>query len=86
MLRIEDLTKEEIISLAENKQTCIGSQIFLIRFGEQVLEKMDQNIFWIYFKATKESMYYAPKSSNQLDDWQGAWMYWSPGRFSLQIV
>lgn len=86
MKKIEDLTKEEMLSLAEAKETCIGSQIFLIRFGEQDMEKLNKNIFWISFKATKESMYYAPKSSNQLIEWQSAWLFWSPGRFSLQIV
>ena len=86
MKKLEDLTKEEILSLAEAKETCIGSQIFLIRFGEQDVEKLDKNIFWISFKATKESMYYAPNSKNQLTEWQNAWLFWSPGRFSLQMI
>lgn len=86
MKKLEDLTKAEILCLVELKETCIGNQIFLIRFNEQVQEKLDQNIFHISFKATKESMYFAPKSKNQLEDWKDAWMHWSPGRFSLQMI
>ena len=86
MLKLEDLNRSEIMSLAEKNMTCIGNQIFLIRFNEQVQEKLDQNIFHISFKATKESMYYAPKSQDQLEDWKDAWLIWSPGRFSLQMI
>lgn len=85
MLKLEDLTRNELMSLAEKNMTCIGNQIFLIRFNKQVQEKLDQNIFHISFKATKESMYYAPKSQDQLEDWKDAWLIWSPGRFSLQM-
>ena len=86
MKRLEDLTRAEILCFVELKETCIGNQIFLIRFNEQVQEKLDQNIFHISFKATKESMYYAPKSQDQLENWKDAWLIWSPGRFSLQMI
>jgi len=86
MRKIEDLTKEELDQLAISGGQCLGSQIFQIEFVDQIAENMGKNIYAIKFKATKESMYYTSKSSDQLDTWRPANLFWSPGRFYLQMV
>lgn len=86
MQRIEDLTKEELDQLAISGGECLGSQIFLIKFMDQLPEDIAKDIYAIKFKATKESMYFSAKSSDQLDTWRAANLFWSPGRFYLQIV
>jgi predicted RNA-binding protein with PIN domain len=86
MNKIEDLTKEKLDQLAISGGECLGSQIFLIKFVDQIAENIAQNIYAIKFKATKESMYFTSKSRDQLDTWRYANLFWSPGRFYLQII